>query len=128
MTDLSLQEYLKTFRSPFFPDKCERYFPNEIARIVIISCDLRLEKSLILTMSVSFTLPAESACNIFLLRHFQLLVFHQSLVFHLVFTSETTDNKLECDIQVFIFYFRVKMKGMDICLSIEIQEPTKELP
>ena len=42
---------------------------------MINSCDWRSEKSLILTMSFSPTLPMASACNIFLHRHFKLVIF-----------------------------------------------------
>ena len=46
------------------------------------------------------------------LWRYKLLVFYKSLVFKLVLTSGTTDNKLKCAMQVFVFYFWEKKEQM----------------
>ena len=64
-------------------------------------------------MNLSFTLTAESACNIILLRH--------SPTFDVLISGV----KNKCEIQDFVFGFRLKIKKNG-CLGTEIQASTKD--
>ena len=71
---------------------------------------------------MSKSLPAKSACNIFLLRHFQLLIFSPAI------GISKRDDQHQNEMRD-TFKFRIWLSGKNEkngCFNIEIEELTKD--